>query len=135
MKLATVNPRMDFNMEALLSKDVSQFNSTTQTFQKYYLTIIRRFDTYLTIFLRIFFQMFQSRGSLGHNMYQSETSTQAFPYGFQSQPNQNYHKGTEFPFQINSLNPNLIRNSSMQLPPLDGFVEPTPQVINLILIV
>lgn len=93
MKLATVNPRMDFNMEALLSKD-----------------------------------MFQSRGSLGHNMYQSETSTQAFPYGFQSQPNQNYHKGTEFPFQINSLNPNLIRNSSMQLPPLDGFVEPTPQV-------
>ncbi|KAK6781324.1 hypothetical protein RDI58_023508 [Solanum bulbocastanum] len=93
MKLATVNPRMDFNMEALLSKD-----------------------------------MFQSRGSLAHNVYQSETSTQGFPYGFQSQPNQNYHKGTEFPFPINSLNPNLIRNSSMQLPPLDGFVEPTPQV-------
>ncbi|KAG5588655.1 hypothetical protein H5410_049089 [Solanum commersonii] len=93
MKLATMNPRMDFNMEALLSKD-----------------------------------MFQSRGSLAHNMYQSETSTQGFPYGFQSQPNQNYHKGTEFPFPINSLNPNLIRNSSMQLPPLDGFVEPTPQV-------
>ncbi|KAK4732932.1 hypothetical protein R3W88_025920 [Solanum pinnatisectum] len=93
MKLATVNPRMDFNMEALLSKD-----------------------------------MFQSRGSLAHNMYQSEISTQGFPYGFQSQPNQNYHKGTEFPFPINSLNPNLIRNSSMQLPPLDGFVEPTSQV-------
>lgn len=95
MKLATVNPRMDFNMEALLSKD-----------------------------------MFQSRGSLGHNMYPSETSTQAFPsYGFQSQPNQNYNKGTEFPFPINSsLNLNLIKNSSMQLPPLDGFVELTPQV-------
>lgn len=90
MKLATVNPRMDFNMEALLSKD-----------------------------------MFQSRGSLAHNMYPSETSTQTFPYGFQSQPNQNYHKGAEFPFPNN---PNLIRNSSMQLPPLDGFVEPTPQV-------
>lgn len=70
--------------------------------------------------------MFQSRGSLAHNMYPSETSTQTFPYGFQSQPNQNYHKGAEFPFPNN---PNLIRNSSMQLPPLDGFVEPTPQVI------
>ncbi|CAN4090789.1 unnamed protein product [Withania somnifera] len=83
MKLAAVNPRMEFSMEALLSKD-----------------------------------MFQSRGSLGHNMYPSETSTQALPYGFQSQPGQNFH----------SLNPNLIRNSSMQLPPLDGFVEPAPQV-------
>ncbi|KAF3621966.1 Transcription factor bHLH77 [Capsicum annuum] len=94
MKLATVNPRMDFNMEALLSKD-----------------------------------MFQSRGSLAHNMmYQSENSTQAFPYGFQSQPNQNFQKGTDFPFPINSLNNNLMRNSNMQLPPLDGFVEPTPQV-------
>ncbi|XP_059295622.1 transcription factor bHLH62-like [Lycium ferocissimum] len=93
MKLATVNPRMDFNMEALLSKD-----------------------------------MFQSRGSLAHNMYPTETSTQAFPYGFQSQPGQNFHKGTEIPFPINSLNHNLVRNSSVQLPPLDGFVEPTPQV-------
>ncbi|CAN4120892.1 unnamed protein product [Withania somnifera] len=93
MKLATVNPRMDFNMEALLSKD-----------------------------------MLQSRGSLAHNMYPSETSTQAFPYGFQSQPGQNFHKGTEFPFPMNSLNPNLVRNSTMQLPPLDGFVEPTPPV-------
>ncbi|MCD7464901.1 hypothetical protein HAX54_000171 [Datura stramonium] len=93
MKLATVNPRTDFNMEALLSKD-----------------------------------MFQSRGSLAHNMYPSETSTQGFPYGFQPQPGQNFHKGTEIPFPINSLNPNLVRNSSMQLPPLDGFVEPTPQV-------
>ncbi|KAK4356793.1 hypothetical protein RND71_022403 [Anisodus tanguticus] len=93
MKLSTVNPRMDFNMEALLSKD-----------------------------------MFQSRGSLTHNMYPSETSTQAFPYGFQSQPGQNFHKGTEIPFPINSLNPNLGRNPNMQLPSLDGFVEPTPQV-------
>ncbi|KAK4341505.1 hypothetical protein RND71_040006 [Anisodus tanguticus] len=93
MKLATVNPRMDFNMEALLSKD-----------------------------------MFQSRESLAHNMHPSETSTQAFPYGFQSQRGQNFHKGTEIPFPINSLNPNLGRNPNMQLPTLDGFVEPTPQV-------
>nr|XP_016438666.1 PREDICTED: transcription factor bHLH62-like [Nicotiana tabacum] len=93
MKLATVNPRMDFNMEALLSKD-----------------------------------MFQSRGSLAQNMYSSETSAQAFPYGFQSQPGQNFHKGTEFPFPINSLNNNLARNSNMQLPSLDGYVESTPQV-------
>lgn len=73
--------------------------------------------------------MFQSRGSLSQNMYSSETSAQAFPYGFQSQPGQSFHKGTEFPFPINSLNSNLARNSIMQLPSLDGYVEPTPQVI------
>ncbi|XP_009627868.1 transcription factor bHLH62-like [Nicotiana tomentosiformis] len=93
MKLATVNPRMDINMEALLSKDI-----------------------------------FQSRGLLAQNMYPSESLAQAFPYGFQSQPGQNFHKGTEFPFPINSLNSNLARNSIMQLPSLDGYVEPTPQV-------
>lgn len=64
--------------------------------------------------------MFQSVGSLHHNMNSSESSVQEFPYGFQSQQGSNIQsfltKETEFPFKIN--------------PHLDGFVEQTPQVIN-----
>ncbi|TMW82393.1 hypothetical protein EJD97_006044 [Solanum chilense] len=62
--------------------------------------------------------MFQSVGSLHHNMNSSESSVQEFPYGFQSQQGPNIQsflpKETEFPFKIN--------------PHLDGFVEQTPQV-------
>ncbi|KAH6770101.1 hypothetical protein C2S52_014904 [Perilla frutescens var. hirtella] len=60
MKLATVNPRMEFNMEALMSKD-----------------------------------MFQSRGSLPHNMYPSDS----YPFQSQSIP-----CGTEAPYPPNNMN-------------------------------
>ncbi|KAL0382864.1 UNVERIFIED_CONTAM: Transcription factor [Sesamum calycinum] len=71
MKLATVNPRMDFNMEALMSKD-----------------------------------MFQSRGSLPHNMYPSDS------YPFQSQPNLHtaIPSASEAPFPANNFNSALGRN-------------------------
>ncbi|KAI3470081.1 hypothetical protein Pfo_026744 [Paulownia fortunei] len=89
MKLATVNPRMDFNMETLMSKD-----------------------------------MFQSRGSLPHNICPSES------YPFQSQPNLHtaIHSGTEAPFPANNFNAALVRNQSMQLPPMDNFNETASQV-------
>ncbi|WMV56700.1 hypothetical protein MTR67_050085 [Solanum verrucosum] len=62
--------------------------------------------------------MFQSVGSLHHNMNSSESTIQEFPYGFQSQQGPNLQsflpKETEFPFKVN--------------PHLDGFVEQTPQV-------
>lgn len=61
MKLATVNPRMEFNVEALMSKD-----------------------------------MFQSRGSLPHNTYPSDS----YPFPSQSIP----CGGTEAPFPPNNLN-------------------------------
>ncbi|KAK4420080.1 Transcription factor [Sesamum alatum] len=89
MKLATVNPRMDFNMEALMSKD-----------------------------------MFQSRGSLPHNMYPSDG------YPFQSQPNLHtaVPGASEAPFPANNFNSALARNQTMQLPPMDNFGETASQV-------
>ncbi|KAL0358437.1 UNVERIFIED_CONTAM: Transcription factor [Sesamum angustifolium] len=89
MKLATVNPRMDFNMEALMSKD-----------------------------------MFQSRGSLPHNMYPSDS------YPFQSQPNLHtaIPSASEAPFPANNFNSALGRNQTMQLPPMDNFSETASQV-------
>ncbi|KAK9288747.1 hypothetical protein L1049_017211 [Liquidambar formosana] len=98
MKLSTVNPRMEFNMEALLSKDI-----------------------------------FQSRGTLPHNIYPVEpSSAQGFPFGYHSQgpslqsaiPN-----GAETPFSMNPLNVALRRNpAGMQLPPIDGLGESASQV-------
>ncbi|KAL0340529.1 UNVERIFIED_CONTAM: Transcription factor [Sesamum radiatum] len=82
MKLATVNPRMDFNMEALMSKD-----------------------------------MFQSRGSLPHNMYPSD-----------SYPSNRIRIHSEAPFPANNFNSALGRNQTMQLPPMDNFSETASQV-------
>ncbi|XP_048333751.2 transcription factor bHLH78 isoform X2 [Ziziphus jujuba] len=98
MKLATVNPRSDLNMEALLSKDI-----------------------------------FQSRGSLSQNpLYPLDSSVPAFPYGFnptQMPPlHSNMSNGTEPQFPLNNLNSALHRNSSMQLPAIDGFGEAAQQV-------
>ncbi|XP_055822196.1 transcription factor bHLH77-like isoform X2 [Solanum dulcamara] len=65
-----------------------------------------------------FKNMFQSVGSLHHNINSEEISGHEFPYGFQSQQRPTLQsflpKETEFPFKIN--------------PHLDGFVEQTPQV-------
>uniref|UniRef100_A0A5B7AYX4 BHLH domain-containing protein n=1 Tax=Davidia involucrata TaxID=16924 RepID=A0A5B7AYX4_DAVIN len=97
MKLATVNPRMEFNMEALLSKDI-----------------------------------FQSRGSMAHNLYPLDSSAPTFHQGYQSQQGPSLHSGisngTETPFSMNTLNAALRRNHlSMQLPPIDGFGEAASQ--------
>lgn len=102
MKLATVNPRIDFNMEALLSKD-----------------------------------MFQCRGStLPQAIYPlDQSSSQAFPYGFQSSqqlpltllnviPN-----GTAKPFSVNPLNATGIhQNPTFQMPSIGGLTDPMTQL-------
>ncbi|KAF4357052.1 hypothetical protein G4B88_004462 [Cannabis sativa] len=92
MKLATVNPRMDFNMEALLSKEI-----------------------------------FQSRGSLPHGLYPLDSSTTAFPFGYNHQqimPPQS--SSLEAQFSINPLNGSIHRASTnMQIP--SGFAEHAQQ--------
>lgn len=97
MKLSTVNPRMDLNMDALLSKDI-----------------------------------FQSRGALPHTLYPIDSAMPAFPFGYQHQQVPSLHSGvgngTENQFPVNSLNAALRRNPSVQLPPIDGFGEATPEV-------
>lgn len=73
------------------------------------------------------FQIFQSRGTLPHNIYPVDTSAQAFPYTYQSQQGSNIHNnipnGTETPFSMNSLNAAIRRNTGLQLPSVDGFNE------------
>ncbi|KAJ8755486.1 hypothetical protein K2173_019284 [Erythroxylum novogranatense] len=97
MKLASVNPRIDFNMEGLLSKDI-----------------------------------FQSRGSVSNNLYPLDSSTQAFPYGYQSQQGLPLQSGLStnagYQFSMNPLTAASKRNPSMQLPPLDGFGDNSGQV-------
>ncbi|KAL0403742.1 UNVERIFIED_CONTAM: Transcription factor [Sesamum radiatum] len=69
-------------------------------------------------------EMFQSRGSLPHNMYPSDS------YPFQSQPNLHtaIPGASEAPFPANNFNSALGRNQSMQLPPMDNFSETASQV-------
>lgn len=98
MKLANVNPRIDFNMEALLSKD-----------------------------------MFPCRPQTMYPLDQS--SSQAFPYGFQSSqqlpptllnviPN-----GTAKPFSVNPLNATGIhRNPTLQMPSIGRLTDPMTQL-------
>ncbi|XWS35218.1 hypothetical protein CRYUN_Cryun21dG0107200 [Craigia yunnanensis] len=97
MKLTTVNPKMDINMEALLSKD-----------------------------------MFQSRGSLPHALYSMDSSTPAFPFGYQPQQglplNSGIANNTETQFSMNPLNAALRKTQGLQLPPIDGFTDANPQV-------
>ncbi|XVF84522.1 hypothetical protein PTKIN_Ptkin17bG0043700 [Pterospermum kingtungense] len=98
MKLATVNPRVDINMEALLSKD-----------------------------------MFQSRGSLPHALYSMDSSTPAFPFGYQPQQgllplNSGISNDTETHLSMNPLNAALRKTQGLQLPPIDGFTDANPQV-------
>ncbi|KAJ7008704.1 hypothetical protein D5086_005660 [Populus alba] len=96
MKLATVNPKMEINMESFLSKDI-----------------------------------FQSRGSMPHGLYPLDSSTPAFPYGYQSQQGLALQDGmsrnAESQFSMNPLNAALRRSSSMQLPALDGFGDASHQ--------
>lgn len=70
--------------------------------------------------------MFQSRGSLPHNIYPSDS------YPFQSHPNLHAAAipcGTETPFPANNLNTAAVgRNHSTQLPPMDNFSETASQV-------
>ena len=132
MKLATVNPRMDFNMEALLSKEVSwsNFLNSVSCLQE---------RNHMNCLIRLLylgeFQIFQSRGTLPQSLYPLDSSALAFPYGYHSQQGppslQNgIPNGSETPFSVNPLTAALRRTPSMQLPPIDGFSEAPSQVMN-----
>ena len=77
--------------------------------------------------------MFQSRGALPLNLYPVDSAVPAFPYGYQQQQVPSLHNGiaagTENQFPVNSLNAALRRNPNLQLPPMDGFGEANPEVI------
>lgn len=79
-------------------------------------------------------QIFQSRGSLPHALYPLDSSMPAaFPFGFNPQQVPQLHNGistaSETQFPVNSLNGSMHRTqTSIQLPAMDGFAEPAPQV-------
>ncbi|XP_022734160.1 transcription factor bHLH77-like [Durio zibethinus] len=100
MKLSSVNPRMDINMEALLSKDI-----------------------------------FQSLGSLPHALSSMDSSTPAFPFRYQPQQglplNSGISNNIETQFSMNPLNAALHKTHGLQLPPIDGFTDASPQVASI----
>ncbi|KAJ6729146.1 TRANSCRIPTION FACTOR BHLH78-LIKE ISOFORM X1 [Salix viminalis] len=75
--------------------------------------------------------IFQSRGSMPHGLYPLDSSTPTFPYGYQSQQGLALQNGmsrnAESQFSMNPLNAALRRNSSLQLPALDGFSDASHQ--------
>jgi len=84
--------------------------------------------------IQFMLQIFQSRGSMPHGLYPLDSSTPAFPYGYQSQQGLALQDGmsrnAESQFSMNPLNAALRRSSSMQLPALDGFGDASHQVID-----
>ena len=77
-------------------------------------------------------QILQSRGSMPHGLYPLDSSTPIFPYGYQSQQGLALQNGmsrnAESQFSMNPVNATLRRNSSLQLPALDGFSDASHQV-------
>ncbi|KAL4591150.1 hypothetical protein LXL04_004100 [Taraxacum kok-saghyz] len=86
MKLATVNPRMDVTMEALLSRD-----------------------------------MFRSRVPVPTTINPFDSSTNQFPYGFQSPNAGILLDGSDNQFSLNPLMAAMHRNSIMKPSHIDGF--------------
>ena len=135
MKLATVNPRMDFNIEALLSKDVSHKSVGIWEFSTIFWTILSN-----SFFFPSFFQIFQSRGSLPHGLHPLDTSSLplSFPFGYQNQNHHHHHQPQQLPQLHNTiandqtqfpLNAQAMhRTPTIQLPAVDGFPESTQQV-------
>ena len=80
--------------------------------------------------------MFQSRGSLPHALYSMDSSTPAFPFGYQPQQglplNSGISNNTETQCSMNPLNAALRKTQGLQLPPIDGFTDANTQVINKI---
>lgn len=101
MKLATVNPRMDLNMEALLSKDMFQSRGSVQH-------ILYPMDCSAQTF------------PLGYQPQQGSHLTSS-----------GITNNAENQFSINALNSVLHRNHSIQLPPINGYGEAGPQVPSL----
>lgn len=98
MKLATVNPKMEINMEALLSKDMFQSRGTSPH-------TIYPFDPSAQVFP----YGYHPQGPFSHN-------------------GANMPNGKDTPLSMNPLNAALTRNSGLQLPHIDGFNEAASQV-------
>lgn len=101
MKLATVNPRMDLNMEALLSKDLFQSCGYVQH---------SLYPGDCSV------QTFPSR-------YQPQQGSHLTSSGITN--------NAENQFSINALNSALHRNHNIQLPPINGHGEVVPRVPSL----
>ncbi|KAB1213490.1 Transcription factor bHLH78 [Morella rubra] len=98
MKLATVNPRMEFNMEAHLSKDIFQSRGALPHNLYPLDSVMRAFPS----------------------GFQPQQMPPLHSGGICME--------TENQFPVNSLNAALRRSSSLQMPPTDGFGEAAPQV-------
>ncbi|XP_021848185.2 transcription factor bHLH62 [Spinacia oleracea] len=102
MKLATVSPRMEFNMEALLSKDMFQSRGSSVQQQTMY--------------------------PIDHNSAQGFP----FGYQSNQQMSLPLPNGIENPFSANPMNGTGIRrNPSIPLPSIDGFVDSMTQLPTL----
>uniref|UniRef100_A0A803LZK3 BHLH domain-containing protein n=1 Tax=Chenopodium quinoa TaxID=63459 RepID=A0A803LZK3_CHEQI len=102
MKLATVNPRMEFNMEALLSKDMfqSRGSSVPQTM----------------------YQIDQNSAAQAFPYGYQSNQQMSLPL-----PN-----GVENPFSANPMNVSGIRrNPSIPMPSMEGFIDSMTQLPNL----
>lgn len=124
MKLATLNPRMDFNVEAFLSKDVSGHQKLNHIHG-----IVTVRSSIVLIFVPPYLQIFQSREPLAHpGFHVDSSSVSSFPYGFQ--PSHGMIVGTsEVQYPENPLNSVIHRNTGIHLPQTDGFPGIPSQVI------
>ena len=123
MKLATVNPRLDFNLEGLLTKDVSDSVPTTNKRQMQIgmffmsLVILRKNQSSL--------QILQSRSGPSSTLGYPPDITMPFPSLHPSQPGLIQ---TGLPGMANSSDV-LRRSINTQLTSMSGgYKEPTPQV-------
>ncbi|PON33438.1 Basic helix-loop-helix transcription factor [Parasponia andersonii] len=98
MKLATVNPRMDFNMEALLSKEIFQSRGSLPH------------------------ALYPLDSSSMPAAFQFGYTPQQVP-----QLHNGISTASETQFPVNPLNGSMHRAPSIQLPAIEGFAEPPPQ--------
>lgn len=80
--------------------------------------------------------MYQSRGSSPHVFLSMDSSTPAFPFGYQPVQqglplNSGTSNNTETQFSMNPLNSALRKTQGLQLPSIDGFTDVNPQVTNI----
>lgn len=98
MKLATINPRMEFNAEALVSKDVLHSRGSLPH------------------------NMYSSEASAAGFPYPMQ------PQNGTNLPSAAIPNGQDVPFSMNHLNAAISRNQGIHLPPLDNFGEAASQI-------
>lgn len=151
MKLASVNPRLDFEMENLLSKDVSKFYLGLFVFiyvrvdlvmnwmesrEKIHLAEPKIYCcsniwNFWNMICWVSIQMFQENGNLSQPLYPLDSSAPAF-YHHQPKQNVQLHDAnfSRGPLNQCSMDPLDAHNVGIQLSSVDGFGERLSQVIN-----